>query len=131
MEILNGNASIAFRNDAKNLLMALDKLGQHFYDNNKSIMDVGIVTITPEQNVSKRALMFLLDTVNMGDNGVLGWGYKATENGKEIIIPAMYLGEINSGEGYGVHLAPTVDFLYMVQIQLDFKIVIYMKMKWL
>lgn len=109
-EVLNGNASIAFRNDAKNLLMVMDKLGQHFFDNNKSIMDVAVVTITPEESITKRALMFLLDTVNMGDNGVLGWGYKATENGKEIIIPAMYLGEINSGEGYGVHLAPTVDF---------------------
>lgn len=120
MEILNGNASLAFRKDADNLLMALDKLGQHFYSNNKNIMDVKVAEITPEQSISKKALMFLLDTIEMGNEGVLGWGYKANENGKEIIIPAIYLGEVNSGEGYGVHVAPTIPlFLSLNKIYTD------------
>lgn len=88
--------------------MALDKLGQHFYSDNKNIMDVGLVDITPEQSITKKGLMFLLDTISMGNNGILGWGYKAKENNKDIIIPAIYLGEVNSAEGYGVHIAPTI-----------------------
>lgn len=108
MEVLNENASLTVRDEAKSLLMSLDKLGQHFYSENKNIMDVKVANVTPEEGITKKALMFLLDTIKMGNDGILGWGYKANENGQEIVIPAIYLGEVNSGEGYGVHIVPTI-----------------------
>ena len=42
MEIINSNASLAIRDEAKKLLMSLDKLGQHFFNNNKIFSEMGV-----------------------------------------------------------------------------------------
>lgn len=68
MEILNGNASLAFRKDASNLLMALDKLGQHFYKSgNKEIGTIGLVN-----KDGKNYLAFSLKAENTNDG--MAWG---------------------------------------------------------
>lgn len=42
MMIINGNASLAILDDNKKVLMALDKTGQHFYDNETIFANMGV-----------------------------------------------------------------------------------------
>lgn len=100
MEILNGNASLAFKKDSNNLLMVLDKLGQHFYkDGNVLFGDIGVNTDTDnKQYLSFSTVMDYGQNIDTG----MAWGIKTTSDNK--FHPIMYLKNYNivkNGSSYG------------------------------
>lgn len=102
MMIINGNASFAILDKNKKILTALDKTGQHFY-NNDQIMDIGAFDCYfPSYDNSYKSLMFALN--EKSTNNFMAWGYKTTsENGETAYIPVIYLGG-NSYNDYGFHI---------------------------
>lgn len=102
MMIANGNASLAILDQNKKILMALDKTGQHFYNNGKT-MDIGAFDCYfPSYDNICKSLMFALN--EKSTNNFMAWGYKTTaENGKTTYIPVIYLGG-NSDDDYGFHI---------------------------
>lgn len=111
LEILNNNASLAIRDNSNDLLMALDKLGQHFYENNKNFADMGVVEV---KDGDYKGLMFVLEGSNTGttilpNNNFMGFGYKALVNGAETIMPFMYLGKAYSSDENILHIASDVE----------------------
>lgn len=82
--------------------MALDKTGQHFYNNGKT-MDIGAFDCYfPSYDNIYKSLMFALN--EKSTNNFMAWGYKTTaENGKTTYIPVIYLGG-NSDDDYGFHI---------------------------
>lgn len=112
MEVLNDNASIAIRDDAKNLLMSLDKAGQHFFENNKNFADMGITTV---KDGDYKGLMFVLKGENSGTeivptNNFMGFGYKATVDGKEIVTPFLYFGRATASDENKLHVVGDSEF---------------------
>ena len=103
LEILKGNASLAVRDENGNLIMSLDKTGQHYWtqkDNeDKNIAETTLKEITIN-NETKKALMFLLDNAEMNGEGIMAWGYKSGNN----IYPVLYVGNFGNEE-FGLHLA--------------------------
>ncbi|HJJ14204.1 MAG TPA: tail fiber domain-containing protein [Clostridiaceae bacterium] len=103
LEILKGNASLVVRDENGNLIMSLDKTGQHYWtqkDNeDKNIAETTLKEITIN-NETKKALMFLLDNAEMNGEGIMAWGYKSGNN----IYPVLYVGKFGD-EGFGLHLA--------------------------
>lgn len=102
MEVINGNVSLAIRNEAKKLLMALDKLGQHFYNGNYS-MDTGAFDCYfPSYGQTYKSLMFALN--EKSTNNFMAWGYKGTtESGEVVYTPVVFLGG-QSDSDYGFHV---------------------------
>lgn len=112
MEVLNDNASIAIRDDAKNLLMALDKTGQHFFENNKNFADMGVTTV---KDGDYKGLMFVLKGENSGTeivptNNFMGFGYKAIVDGKEIVTPFLYFGRATASDENKLHVVGDSEF---------------------
>lgn len=103
MENLKGNASLVVRDGDGKLIMSLDKTGQHYWtqkDNeDKNIAETTLKEITIN-NETKKALMFLLDNVEMNGEGIMAWGYKSGNN----IYPVLYVGKFGDEE-FGLHLA--------------------------
>lgn len=103
MENLKGNASLVVRDENGNLIMSLDKTGQHHWtqkDNeDKNIAETTLKEITIN-NETKKALMFLLDNVEMNGEGIMAWGYKSGNN----VYPVLYVGKFGDEE-FGLHLA--------------------------
>ena len=103
LEILKGNASLVVRDENGNLIMSLDKTGQHYWtqkDNeDKNIAETTLKEITIN-NETKKALMFLLDNAEMNGEGIMAWGYKSENN----IYPVLYVGKFGDEE-FGLHLA--------------------------
>lgn len=103
LEILKGNASLVVRDENGNLIMSLDKTGQHYWtqkDNkDKNIAETTLKEITIN-NETKKALMFLLDNAEMNGEGIMAWGYKSGNN----IYPVLYVGNFGNEE-FGLHLA--------------------------
>lgn len=103
MENLKGNASLVVRDEDGKLIMSLDKTGQHYWtqkDNeDKNIAETTLKEITIN-NETKKALMFLLDNVEMNGEGIMAWGYKSENN----IYPVLYVGKFGDEE-FGLHLA--------------------------
>lgn len=103
MENLKGNASLVVRDENGNLIMSLDKTGQHYWtqkDNeDKNIAETTLKEMTIN-NETKKALMFLLDNVEMNGEGIMAWGYKSGNN----IYPVLYVGNFGDEE-FGLHLA--------------------------
>lgn len=103
LEILKGNASLVVRDENGNLIMSLDKTGQHYWtqkDNeDKNMAETTLKEITIN-NETKKALMFLLDNVEMNGEGIMAWGYKSENN----IYPVLYVGNFGNEE-FGLHLA--------------------------
>ena len=87
MMIANGNASLAILDQNKKILMALDKTGQHFYNNGKT-MDIGAFDCYfPSYDNIYKSLMFALN--EKSTNNFMAWGYKTTaENGQRNHVPA-------------------------------------------
>lgn len=102
MEVINKNASLAVRDEAKNLLMSLDKLGQHFFNGKKSI-DIGAFDCYfPSYGENYKSLMFALN--DSDKNNFMAWGYKTTlEDGTITYTPIIFLGG-KSDEDYGFHV---------------------------
>lgn len=103
LEILKGNASLVVRDENGNLIMSLDKTGQHYWtqkDNeDKNIAETTLKEITIN-NETKKALMFLLDNAEMNGEGIMAWGYKSGNN----VYPVLYVGNFGNEE-FGLHLA--------------------------
>lgn len=103
MENLKGNASLVVRDENGKLIMSLDKTGQHYWtqkDNeDKNIAETTLKEITIN-NETKKALMFLLDNVEMNGEGIMAWGYKSGNN----VYPVLYVGKFGDEE-FGLHLA--------------------------
>lgn len=103
LENLKGNASLVVRDENGNLIMSLDKIGQHYWvqkDNeDKNIAETTLKEITIN-NETKKALMFLLDNAEMNGEGVMAWGYKSGNN----VYPVLYVGNFGNEE-FGLHLA--------------------------
>lgn len=103
LEILKGNASLVVRDENGNLIMSLDKTGQHYWtqkDNeDKNIAETTLKEITIN-NETKKTLMFLLDNAEMNGEGIMAWGYKSGNN----IYPVLYVGKFGNEE-FGLHLA--------------------------
>lgn len=102
MMIIDGNASLAILDKNKKVLMALDKVGQHFYNSDKT-MDIGAFDCYfPSYDTTYKSLMFALN--EKATNNFMAWGYKITaENGDTTYTPVVYLGG-NSDEDYGFHV---------------------------
>lgn len=102
MMIINGNASFAILDKNKKFLAALDKTGQHFYNNDQT-MDIGAFDCYfPSYDNIYKSLMFALN--EKSTNNFMAWGYKTTaENGETTYIPVIYLGG-NSDDDYGFHV---------------------------
>lgn len=102
MMIINGNASFAILDKNKKILTALDKTGQHFYNNDQT-MDIGAFDCYfPSYDNIYKSLMFALN--EKSTNNFMAWGYKTTsENGETTYIPVIYLGG-NSDDDYGFHV---------------------------
>lgn len=102
MMIINGNASLAILDKNKKVLMALDKVGQHFYNSDKT-MDIGAFDCYfPSYDTTYKSLMFALN--EKATNNFMAWGYKITaENEDTTYTPVVYLGG-NSDEDYGFHV---------------------------
>lgn len=102
MMIINGNASFAILDQNKKILTALDKTGQHFYNNDQT-MDIGAFDCYfPSYDNIYKSLMFALN--EKSTNNFMAWGYKTTsENGETTYIPVIYLGG-NSDDDYGFHI---------------------------
>lgn len=102
MMIIDGNASLAILDKNKKVLMALDKVGQHFYNSDKT-MDIGAFDCYfPSYDNTFKSLMFALN--EKATNNFMAWGYKTTaENGDITYTPVVYLGG-NSDEDYGFHV---------------------------
>lgn len=101
MMIINGNASLAILEKNKKVLMTLDKVGQHFYNSDKT-MDIGAFDCYfPSYDTTYKSLMFALN--EKATNNFMAWGYKTTaENGDITYTPVVYLGG-NSDADYGFH----------------------------
>ena len=102
MEILNGNASLVVRDNNKNLLMSIDKNGQHYYakkDNVDTNIAETVLTDITQNNDTKKSLMFVLDNVSMNGKGIMAWGYRANNQ----IYPVLYIGNFGNEE-FGLHV---------------------------
>lgn len=87
------NAQLQIKNDSKNLLMALDKLGMHFYDSTgNQIGDIGLI-----ESESEKQIAFAINGDNIGNSMV--WGIKKTSNGKTTFFPIFRYGDYNTQEG--------------------------------
>lgn len=102
MMIINGKASFAILDQNKKILAALDRTGQHFYNNDKT-MDIGAFDCYfPSYGNIYKSLMFALN--EKSTNNFMAWGYKTTaENGETTYTPVIYLGG-NSDDDYGFHI---------------------------
>ncbi len=103
LENLKGNASLVVRDENGNLIMSLDKTGQHYWiqknNEDKNIAETTLKEITIN-NETKKALMFILDNAEMNGEGIMAWGYKIGNN----VYPVMYVGNFGNEE-FGLHFA--------------------------
>lgn len=89
------NAQLQIKDNSKKLLMALDKLGMHFYKNTgNELGDVGI----QDSNVISFAVM--------NEQGSMAWGIKYTHNGETDFYPVFsfngkMVADSSSSGGYG------------------------------
>lgn len=102
MMIINGNVSLAILDENNNILMNLDKEGQHFYNDGNS-MDIGSFDCYyPIYGNEYKSLMFALN--EKATNNFMAWGYKTvSENGDISYTPVIYLGG-TSDTDYGFHV---------------------------
>lgn len=84
--ILNNNASFAILDESKNLLMSLDKQGQHFYKDEKTIFgEMGVKTINNENYIS---FSVPTDYDNSVQDG-MAWGVTTKSDNK--FWPILYI----------------------------------------
>ena len=77
MQILNGNASIVIKDNSNNVLMSLDKTGQHFYSSGSQIANIGLSTRNNVKYVSFGVTGKSGQTTNVG----FAWGINTAESG--------------------------------------------------
>ena len=85
LETLNDEAIIAIRDSAKELLMALNKSGQHFYKNNKNFADIGV-----KSDSNGNYVAFSVNTnYNENISDGMAWGITTSSDGK--FYPIFYI----------------------------------------
>lgn len=101
----SGKASLAIFDKDKKKLTDFNSTGQHFYDNNKSIADVGIINLAKVDTQEKQpGLFFTLDT-SLIENGSMGWTYKTiNEDGTIKYTPYIWMGKRGNYEGVNLFL---------------------------
>lgn len=101
----SGKASLAIFNKDNKKLTDFNSTGQHFYDNNKSIADVGILNMAKSETAEKQpGLFFTLDT-SLIENGSMGWTYKTiNEDGTIKYTPYLWMGKRGDYEGVNLFL---------------------------
>lgn len=101
----SGKASLAILDKDKKKLTDFNSTGQHFYDNNKSIADVGIINLAKVDTQEKQpGLFFTLDT-SLIENGSMGWTYKTiNEDGTIKYTPYIWMGKRGNYEGVNLFL---------------------------
>ena len=77
MQILNGNASLVIKDDNNNILMSLDKTGQHFYNNNNQIANIGL----SEKENTKYVSFGVNGESGKATNAGFAWGINMKEGG--------------------------------------------------
>lgn len=96
--IINKNASLAILDKNKNILMALDKTGQHFYDENDTPFgEIGVETkINEESKQSENYIAFTVES-DYGSNILNGmaWGIKTKSDNK--FFPIFYMKNFSMG----------------------------------
>lgn len=101
----SGKASLAIFDKDNKKLTDFNSTGQHFYDNNKSIADVGILNMAKSETAEKQpGLFFTLDT-SLIENGSMGWTYKTVnEDGTIKYTPYLWMGKRGDYEGVNLFL---------------------------
>lgn len=101
----SGKASLAIFDKDNKKLTDFNSTGQHFYDNNKSIADVGIINLAKVDTQEKQpGLFFTLDT-SLIENGSMGWTYKTiNEDGTIKYTPYIWMGKRGNYEGVNLFL---------------------------
>lgn len=101
MMIINGSANLAILDKNKNILMSLDKQGQHFYKDGKTIFgEMGIQKIDNQNYIS-----FAVEgEYEKSSSDGMSWGIKTKSDNK--FYPILYIknfemGPKNSDGGYG------------------------------
>ena len=112
LEIINNKVCLAIRDKNNKLLMVIDQEGQHFYDQNKKIVE----TIAMPSS-SLPTLFFNVDgdTVvnNQGIyNTALGFSVAMTSSSdnKKYYYPMFYWGRLNTNQNQGVHVKEKLIF---------------------
>ncbi len=100
MMIVNNNASLAILDENKNLLMSLDKTGQHFHDGNKVFGEMGVKTL--ENN---RYIAFSVDgEYGQSTNDGMAWGVTTKSDNKffpVLFLENFHVADKDAGNYYG------------------------------
>ena len=93
MMIINKNASLATLDKDKNVMMALDKEGQHFYKDDGTVFgEMGVQTVEKQNYISFSVPIDYNSSVSDG----MAWGVKNKKNGK--FLPILYIKNFELGE---------------------------------
>ncbi len=112
LEVVDGKVCLAIRNQNNQLLMTIDQEGQHFYDQNKRIVET---TAMPSSNLP--TLFFNVDGDNVENNqGIyntaLGFSVSMTSqsDGNKYYYPMFYWGRVSTNQNQGVHVKEKLIF---------------------
>lgn len=95
LETLNNIANLTIRDDNENLLMSLNKTGQHFYESNTIFGELGVQTVT-EDNIDKNYIAFSVKgAYNSTINDGMAWGI--TTSNDDIFHPIFYIKNFEMG----------------------------------
>lgn len=101
----SGKASLAIFDKNNKKITDFDSTGQHFYDNNKNIANMGIINMAnDEYDPYTPGLFFTLDT-SLLENGAMGWAYKSENNdGTVLYHPYLWMGKSRGYEDVNLFL---------------------------
>lgn len=112
LEIINNKVCLAIRDSSNKLLMIIDQDGQHFYDQNKQIVETKAMPSS-----SLPTLFFNVDGDNVVNNqGIyntaLGFSVSMTSqsDGKKYYYPMFYWGRLATNQNQGVHVKEKLIF---------------------
>ena len=93
MMIINNNASLAILDKDKNIMMALDKTGQHFYkDSGTEFGEMGVQKVDNQNYISFSVPIDYNSSVSDG----MAWGVKNKKTSK--FLPILYIKNFELGE---------------------------------
>lgn len=93
MMIINNNASLAILDKDKNIMMALDKTGQHFYkEDGTEFGEMGVQTVENQNYISFSVPIDYNSSVSDG----MAWGVKNKKTSK--FLPILYIKNFELGE---------------------------------
>lgn len=101
----SGKASLAIFDKNNKKITDFDSTGQHFYDNNKNIANMGIINMaSDEYDPYTPGLFFTLDT-SLLENGAMGWAYKSeNDDGTVLYHPYLWMGKSRGYEDVNLFL---------------------------